>query len=60
MQTLERRGPEVGHPDLDLGRRLAGHLNAGVDIQTVLRLKNCGYSLEQILVLLDRRTNSRL
>lgn len=40
---------------VEMGRRLADHVFKGVDIGTVLQLKNSGYSLEQIVSLLDSK-----
>lgn len=41
-----------------MGRRLADHVFKGVDIQMILQLKNSGYSLEQIVSLLDSKAGA--
>lgn len=43
---------------VEMGRRLADHVFKGVDIQMILQLKNSGYSLEQIVSLLDSKAGA--
>jgi hypothetical protein len=44
---------------VDLAKKLARYVYDGVDIQTVMTLKNQGYTLEQIVSFLEHREVSK-